>query len=126
MDVQGDIVFDGDVHVNGGLVMQQDAAIKAKNIVPVENGTLAQVGGDLYIDLAKTMFDDSATPHIHLDTPTRFQINGDQSAGSRDTHAENVNSTWYVKTKYLEATTRAINIQIGVSSDLAILNCKKI
>ena len=40
--------------------------------------------------------------------------------------AENMNSNLYVKTKYLEATAGAINNQIGVSSDLAMLNNKKL
>ncbi len=84
-----------------------------------------QVGGDLYIDLAKTICVDSTTSLSHSDTPTSVQINGDASVGSRHTHAGNTNSNWYVETKYLEATTGAISKQIGASSDLAMLSNKK-
>ncbi len=66
--------------------MQQDTAIKVKSVNLVENGALVQVGSDLYIDLAKTFVVDSITPHTHLDTPTRVQVNGDLSVGSSATH----------------------------------------
>ena len=112
--------------MNADLVTQQDVTINVKSTDPAENGTLVQVGGDLYIDLAKTISVDSITLHIHLDAPMRIQINGDLSVGSSDTHSENANSNWYVKTKYLEATAGAMDNQITVTSDLAMMNSKKL
>ncbi len=120
------IVFNGDVSASGDLVARQDAAINVKSIGLVENGTLAQVGGNLCSDLAETIFADCSTPRIHLDIPMRVQVNGDLSAGSSETHAENVKSNWCVKTEYLEATAGAISNQVGVSSNLAILNNKNL
>ena len=124
--MNGDIVCNGDVGVNGDLFMGYNKAIKVNNINPVDNETAVSVNGDLFIDPAKTIFVDSITPHLHLDTPVRVQVNGDLSVGSSDIHAENVNSNAYVKTKYLEATAGAVSNQIGVTSDLAMLNSKKL
>ena len=118
-----EILFNGAVGVNGDLVVNPDNAIKVKNIDPIENTTYVQVGGDLYIDLGKTIFADSITPHIHVGVPLSVLVNGDLDVGSNDIHAENVNSNSYVKTKYLEATAGAS--QIVVSSDLAMLNRKE-
>ncbi len=56
LDVFGDIAFNGDVGVSGDMVMHRDATIKVKNIAPVDDGTSVQVGGGLYIDVAKTCF----------------------------------------------------------------------
>ncbi len=98
--------------MNGELVTQQDAAIKVKSVDPAEKGTLAQVGGDLLVGRAKTICVDGITPHIHLDTAMRVQINRDQSVGASDARAENANSNWHVR-------------RIALSSDLATLNNKK-
>ena len=55
-----------------------------------------------------------------------MNVEGDMDLGSHDLAAENIYSDSYVKTKYLEATTGAISNQIGVTSDLAMLNNKKL
>ena len=119
LEVHGSVVFNGGVGVNGDLVMQPGAAIKVRNIDPVDNETSVQIGGNLYVNPVSTIFTDNITPHPHMDEPVRVKVNGDLDA-------ENVNSNWYVYTKYLEATTGAIDNQIGVSSDFAILNNKKL
>jgi hypothetical protein len=79
------------------------------------------------VDANSTLFVDGSTPHPHLDTPMRVQVqvNGDLFVGSNNIYAESVNSNLYVKTKYLEATAGAISNQIGVSSDLAKLSNTK-
>ncbi len=79
--------------------MQQDATVKVKNIASGESGTSVQVGGDLRSDPAKAILVDTITPHIRLDTPVRFRVNGDLPAGSSNVYAENVNSNLYVKIK---------------------------
>ena len=61
-----------------------------------------------------------------MNEPLSVLVNGDLYVGSNDIHAENVNSNSHVKTKYLEATAGAIDNQIGVPSDLAILGNKKL
>ncbi len=69
LDIHGGVVFTGDAGVNGDLVMQPAAAVKVRNIDLVDFETYVEVGGDLYIDLGKTIFADSMTPHIHLGEP---------------------------------------------------------
>ncbi len=54
----------------------------------------------------------------------RVQVNGDLSVSSSNIYAANAKSKLYVKTKYLEATAGAISNQMGVSSDLAMVNKK--
>ena len=110
--------------VNGDLVVNPDNAIKVMNVDLVQNTTYVQVGGDLYIDPGKTIFVDTITPHIHVGEPLSVLVNGDLDVGSNDIHAENVNRNSYVRTKYLEATAGAS--QTGVSSDVAMLNDKKL
>ncbi len=57
--------------MDGDLATQEDVAIKVKTMDPVQNGTFAQAGGDLHFDLETTIFVNSVTPHIHLDTNDR-------------------------------------------------------
>ncbi len=52
-------------------------------------------------------------------------FNGDLFVEPHDTHAENVYSNWYVKTKYLEATAGAVSNRITMTFDLAMLKNKK-
>ena len=56
----------------------------------------------------------------------QMKVEGDMDLGSRDLAAENVYSDSYVKTKFLEATAGATGNQIGVTSDLALRNSKKL
>jgi hypothetical protein len=106
--------------------MQPAAAIKVKNIDPLVNTTFVQVGGGLYIDPGKTIFADTVPPHIHVGEPPSIMVTGGLDVGSSDIHAENVNSNLCFKTKYLEATAGAIDIQFGASSDLAMVGSKKL
>ncbi len=80
----------------------------------------------MYIGVAKTIFGDSITQHIRLDTPARVQVDSDLSVGSSDIYAENANSNLYVKTKCLEATAGAVDNQIAATFDLAMLNNRKL
>ncbi len=77
----------------------------------------------MYIEPGKSIFVDSITPHIHVGEPLSVLVNGDLDVGSNDIHAANVSSDSDVKTKYL-ATAGAS--RIGVSSDFAMLNNKKL
>ncbi len=56
MNVYGDVVFNGDVGVNGDLVMQPAATVKVRTIDPVDNETSVQIGGDLYFNPVSTIF----------------------------------------------------------------------
>ena len=76
LDVYGDVVFNGSVGVNGELFMQPAAAIKVRNIDPVENETYVKIGGDLYINPVSTIFTDNITPHFRVDEPANVKVNG--------------------------------------------------
>ena len=62
------------------------------------------VAGSVSINANNAVFVDIITPRPHMDTPIRVQVNGDLSVGSNGIFAENTNSDWHVKTKYLETT----------------------
>ena len=120
LEVNGSVVFNGGVGVNGDLVMQSNNAFKVKNIDPIENTTYVQVGGDLYLDPGKTIFVDNITPHIHVGEPPSVKINGLLDMSSHDIIANNV------RTKYLEAMPGDTVNQIGVYGDVAFLNNNKL
>ena len=107
--------------VNGLAQSFNSKNIETFHIKSIRPSNQAWVDSDCAVNANTILRDDSITPHRHLDTPVRVQINGDLSVGSSDRFAESVNSNWHVKIKYLEAAAGAINIQIGASPDLAIL-----
>ncbi len=126
MDINNAAVVTGNLVV-GGAVSGVANSLKSKNIETFHSKythTSKQVwyDSDCAVNANNTLLVDSITPHPRSDTPTRVQVNGDLPVGSSDAHAENVNSNLHVKTKYLEATAGAVDNEVTVTSDLAMLN----
>ena len=76
--------------VNGVANSLKSNNIETYKIKSIHPSNQVWVDSDCAVNANNTLFVDSITPHLHVDTPIRSQINGDLDVGSNHTHAENV------------------------------------
>ena len=130
--INGDAAFGENVSIPG-----TSAALTVDTIQNVIGADILvnsgiNVEGNARINPNKTVFTDRITAHPDPIAPMivtvegQMNVEGVMDLGSHDLAPENVYSDSYVKTKFLGATAGATGNQIGVTSDLALLESKKL